>query len=185
MVLSPPRTVPDGDTMGCCFSQVWSPGMLRERETVNNNTAFSLLQSIQDPSPSPWSGWALCTNNSYAVGRHIPTAKVTRSILVGPTIMLHFLMWYPNSIWLFLVPSDVAGVVSMVIICLQIPQIVSCPLVPCKCLLSITWPLRSPCPGSLLLPVIFSSLPVVVRFSSAGFPSGFSADLFGPPLFLP
>lgn len=169
--------------MGCCFSQVWSPGMLRERG--NNNMALSLLQSIQDPSPSPCSLWALYTNNSSIVGRHILTAKVTWSILVGPTFLLHLLMWYPNSIWLFLVPSDVVGFVSMVIICLQIPQIVSCLLVPCRCLLGITWLLRSLCPGSLLSPVIFSSLPVVVLFSSAGFPSGFSTDLFGPSLFLP
>lgn len=41
-----------------------------------------------------------------------------------------------------------------------------CPPVPCKCLLSISWPLRPLCPGSLCSLMIFSNLPIVL-FSTA------------------
>ena len=78
--------------------------------------AFPLPQSTQHTIPRPWSVQGLYTDSSSPVRRHFPTAKVTWTILVGPTILLHFLMWYPNSIWLFSVPSDVVGFVSTIII---------------------------------------------------------------------
>lgn len=128
--------------------------MFRERERVNDKMDFPLPQSVQRTIPghceaphlggtSPWQGspgapwWA---------------------ILVGPAVFpnvpkLHLFFWVCSQLCFHsYVPADSPDF--------------PCPPVPCKSLLSITWPLRSPCPGSLCSLMIFSSLPIVL-FSTA------------------
>lgn len=91
-------------------------------------------------------------------GWHVPIAGVTWSILVGHLGETHCPVVFPEVSKLCLV-FWVCSYFVHTVLCLQIPLTVP---VPCKCLLSISCPLRSLCPGSLCSLMVSSSLPTVL-----------------------